>query len=193
MKSHRSVKLTVLAIILLLAAAAAVPWRTLAASAKVAPVPGGPKFLMVDATQFRAWRPETTAYLGEGGLMNPGSEGNFYQAGLSLPDNIKITKVVVYFYDNSELDDQDDLVVALWRCDPSTGDHVEMATVASSGAQDQYRNAADTSIIEPMVNQQSYSYYLEVGMPPRGDTLRVAAVRIDYRYRAAQQSSEDNP
>ena len=193
MKSHRSVKLTVLAIILLLAAAAAVPWRTLAASAKVAPVPGGPKFLMVDATQFRAWRPETVAYLTDGGLINPGSEGNFYQAGLSLPDNIKITKVVVYFFDNSELDDQDDLVVALWRYDPATGDHVEMATVASSGAQDQYRNAADTSIIEPMVNQQSYSYYLEVGMPPRGDTLRVAAVRIDYRYRAAQQSSEDNP
>ena len=193
MNSHRLFKLTVLAVLALLAAVAAVPWRSLAASATAAPVPGGPKFLMVDATQFRAWRPETAAYLSNDELINPGSEGNFYQAGLSLPDNIKITKMVVYFYDNRELDDQDDLVVALWRFDPSTGDHVEMATVASSGAQDQYRNAADTSIIEPAVDQQRYSYYVEVGMPPAGDTLRVAAVRIDYRYRAAQQSSEDNP
>jgi hypothetical protein len=97
--------------------------------------------------------------------------------------------MVVYFYDNND----QDLVVALWRFDPSTGDHVEMATVSSSGAQDQYSNAADTSIIEPAVNQQSYSYYVEVGMPPAGSSLRVAAVRIDYSYRGAQQSSQDNP
>ena len=98
--------------------------------------------------------------------------------------------MVIYFSDDNS---EQDLLVALWRFDPSTGDHVEMATVASSGVQGQYLNAADTSIIEPVVNQQRYSYYVEVAMPPAGDTLRVAAIRIDYRYRAAQQSSEDNP
>ena len=190
MNSHRLFKLTVLAVLALLAAVVAVPWRSLAASATAAPVPGGPKFLMVDAHQFRAWRPETAAYLSNDELINPGSEGNFYQAGLSLPDNIKITKMVIYFSDDNS---EQDLLVALWRFDPSTGDHVEMATVASSGVQGQYLNAADTSIIEPVVNQQRYSYYVEVAMPPAGDTLRVAAIRIDYRYRAAQQSSEDNP
>jgi len=49
------------------------------------------------------------------------------------------------------------------------------------------RNAADASINEPAVNQQRYSYYLEVIMPPGGDTLRLAAARIDYKYEDNQQ------
>jgi hypothetical protein len=57
-----------------------------------------------------------------------------------------------------------------------------LATVASSGAQDQYRNAADTSIIEPAVDQQSYSYIIEAGMNAGDSTLRLAGVRIDYGY-----------
>ena len=189
MYNRRLLMLTVLAIVVLLTAAAAVPWRSLAASSPRAPIPGGPQFQMVNAYQFRSYIPGPTADYFNDELINNSPEDRFYQAALTLPDNITLRKMVVYFYDANE----QDLVVALWRFDPSTGNHLEMATVYSSGAEPQYRNAVDLSIIEPAVNQQRYSYYLEVGMPPGGDTLRMAAVRIDYNPRGLQQQSQDYP
>ena len=189
MFNQRLFKLTVLAIIVLLAAATAIPWRSLAASASGAPPPGNLQYQMVNAYQFRPYIPVSTGYYFNDELANPGPEGMFYQAALTLPDNITIRKMVVYFNDNSE----QDLVVALWRFDPSTGSHLEMATVTSAGAQDQYLTAADQSIIEPAVNQKSYSYYIEVGMPPAGSALRVAAVRIDYNNRGIQQQDQNTP
>jgi hypothetical protein len=199
MNNHRLFKLTVLAMVVLLVVAAIVPWRSLAArppqasvggvvgphdpariaaSAPADPVEGGPAFQMVNAFQFRSAFPNRTWDYFNGELFNPGPEDNFYEAALSLPNNVTITGMVVYFYDNSA----QDLIVGLWRFDPSTGNSVEMATVASSDAQDQYRNAADTSIIEPTVDQQSYSYVIEVGMYAGNNTLRLAGVRIDYGY-----------
>jgi hypothetical protein len=98
--------------------------------------------------------------------------------------------MVVYFYDNSDKD----LLVGLWRVDPSTGSQLQMATVASSDAQDQHRNAADTSIIEPLIDQQSYSYIIEVGIQAGSfNSLRLAAVRIDYAYEANLPSIANNP
>jgi hypothetical protein len=195
MNNHRLFKLTVLTIVVLLAAPAAVPWRSLAAipvqdpvgpcdparmaaTAPDPPVPGGPGFQMMNPYQFRSAFPNRTWDYFNGELFNPGPEDNFYEAALLLPNNVTITKMVVYFYDNSDKD----LLVGLWRFDPSTGNNVELATVASSGAQDQYRNAADTSIIEPAVDQQSYSYIIEAGMNAGDSTLRLAGVRIDYGY-----------
>jgi hypothetical protein len=197
MNDHRLFKLSVLIILVLFAIGAGVPWRSfaaqpvqgpvgmrdparIAASAPADPVPGGPGFQMVNAYQFRPAIPDLVEDYFNDELINPGPGGKFYQAALTLPDNVTITRMVVYFYDN----DPQDLVVALWRFDPSTGNHLEMATVASSGAQVQYRNAADTSIIEPAVDQQSYSYYVEAGMPGVGNTVRLAGVRIDFGYQA---------
>lgn len=171
------VRKTKLAVVVLSVVALAVPWRSLAASVIAAPVMGGPKFQMLNAYHFSCAIAGPSRDLFNDELINNGPDDRFYQAGLSLPDNIKINKMVVYFTDNSEKD----LIVALWRFDPSTGSHLEMATVSSWGTQGQYLNAADTSINEPTINQKRYSYYVEVAMPPAGDTLRVAAVRIDYR------------
>ena len=56
-------------------------------------------------------------------------------------------------------------------------------TLLSWGTEDQYRNVTDTSIIEPAVDQQRYSYLVEVGIPPVYADLRLAGVRIDYSYR----------
>ena len=78
---------------------------------------------MVNAFQFRPAFPNGTWDYFNGELINPGPEDNFYEAALSLPDNITITKMVVYFYDNSD----EDLVVGLWRVDPSTGNWLVMA------------------------------------------------------------------
>jgi hypothetical protein len=195
MKNYRKLIRTILAIGLLFAVALAVPWRALAAqlaqvaagprvparivaSAQAEPVPGGPAFQMVNALQFRPATPDLLVHYFNDELVNPGQVGNFYQAALTIPNKIAITKMVVYFYDNS----QADFVVALWRFDPSTGDHLEMATVASSDAQAQYRNVEDVTILEPLIDQQRYSYYIEVGMPSAGSSLRVAAVRLDYGF-----------
>jgi hypothetical protein len=178
MNIHQLFKITTLAIVVLLAVTAAVPWRTQAAPAPAAPVPGGPGFQMVNAYQFRPAFPASTWDYFEGELNNPGPQDSFYEAALSLPNNITITGVVVYFYDNSEKD----LAVGLWRIDPSTGDWIPLAEVGSSGAQDLRRNVADTSIDVPLIDQQNYSYTVEVYIPAAFNTLRLAAVRIDYAY-----------
>jgi hypothetical protein len=209
MNKVRLLKLSVLAIVVLPAVlvAAGVPWRSLAAQLgqgpvgprdpgklaapglTVAPVPGGPRFLMVNASQFRSAFPERGWEFNNGELDNPGPGDNFYEAALTLPDNVKIIRVVVYFYDNSE----QDLVAGLWRSDPTTGNWTALAELASSGAQDAYRHVIDTSIVEPLVDQQRYSYVMEVGMPPAFNTLRLAAVRIDYISRGDQGRIQDTP
>ena len=198
MNTHRLFKITILAIVVLLAISAAVPWRSLAAQpvqesvrlrdsvrmaapAPVAPVPCGPGFQMVNAFQFRTAPPDLLGNFYNDELINPGTLDNFYQAALTLPNNITITGMVVYFCDNNS---EKDYCAAIWRFDPSTGNHLALAELCSSGAQDLYRNLIDTSIVEPVIDQQNYSYYVEVGMPPVGSTLRVAAVRIDYAYTA---------
>jgi hypothetical protein len=180
MHKHRLLKLSAIAVMLLLTGALVIPWQLSAASALAAPVPGGPKFQMVSAYQFHCATADHSGDYSNDELINNGQEGRFYQAALSLPDNIKINKMIVYFSDNSE----QDIIVALWRFDPSNGEHLEMATVSSWGTQGQYLHAADTSVTEPILNQQRYSYYIEVGMPPAGDALRLAAVRIDYSNRS---------
>ena len=207
MNNDRRFKPAVLAIVVLLAAAAAVtsgsaaePPRSglagprnpapAAAPDPAAPVPGGPAFLMVNPFQFRPAFPDCGLEFSDGELDNPGPRDCFYEAALTLPNNIAITKMVVYFYDNSEKE----LLVGLWRVDPSTGDQLQMATVASVDAQDLHRNAADTSILSPLVDQQSYSYIIEVGMPAGSfNALRLAAVRIDYAYEVSLPSVVKNP
>ena len=179
MNSHRFLKLRIVAVILF-TTALLIPVHSFSASAALPAIPGGPKFQMVNAHQFIPYRPETTTYVWNDELVNPGSEDNFNQAALSLPDHIKINKMVVYFYDNNP---DKGFCAALWRFDPATGDHLALAELCTidGDALDQYRTAVDTSIVEPWVDQQRYSYYLEVFVQPAGDTVRIGAVRIDYR------------
>jgi hypothetical protein len=189
MRKLRFFMLMVFAIIMLFVMAMAIPHHTVAAPPPVTPVPGGPTFQMLNAHQFTAYIPTVNGIFFNDELVNNESGSMFYQAALSIPNNITVTKMVVYFYDNT----QADLVVALWRFDPATGDHVEMATVASADFLNQYRNAEDATIVDPTVDQQKYSYYVEVGMPPSGSALRVAAVRIDYGYTSSLPVVIKNP
>jgi len=187
MNRNRRILLVVIVAALLATTSAQVPalvagmtWRSAAAPAPDAePVPGGPAFQMVSPFEFRlidsggAW-----AYYG-GGLYNPGPGGAFYAAALTLPNNITITKMVVYFYDNSAIN----LYVTLLRCYTAGLGVDTMAYVASSGTRDTFGNEADESIDYPVVDQQSYSYSIEVSMPPGGGSdLRLIGVRIDYAY-----------
>jgi hypothetical protein len=201
MHTDRLIKITVLTIILMLFAAAIAPWHSSAAQLPQKPigarnpdrmfasapppvtVPGGPKFLMVNPFQFRPAFPSGTSDYFNGELNNPGPEGTFYEAALTLPENVRITKMVVYFYDNND----QDLLVGLWRIDPTTGAWQALAETASFGTSDEYRNVSDTSIINPLIDQQRYSYLVEVGIPPAFNMLRLVAVRIDYTTKGDQQ------
>jgi hypothetical protein len=196
MNNNRRFKPGVLAIVVLLVATAAVTSgsaatppgpngagpRNLAVAAApdlAVPVPGGPDFLMVNPYQFRPAFADCGWEYNNGELDNPGPRDCFYEAALTLPNDVTITRMVAYFYDNQE----QDVLVGLWRVNPSTGEWSAMAGIASEGAQDQYRNAVDKSIVEPVIDQRSYSYLVEVGMPAAFNALRLAGVRIDYAYK----------
>jgi len=96
-----------------------------------------------------------------------------------VPNNVTITKMVVYFYDNSVAYP---IIVFLYRNNPAAGSYLEMAGIQTAGAQPQYRSSAQTSITEPVVDQQSYTYSLMVWIEAGGNQLRLAGVRIDYAY-----------
>jgi hypothetical protein len=184
----------------LLAAASALTWRSVAApaaqepvpggrerqgdpaaaSAPQAPVPGGPAFVMLDPCAFRPMYPTTEwDYYEDWQLYNPGAYTSGYLANLVLPNNVTITQMVVYFYDNFT-DGQ--IIVHLYRNDPASASWVDVATVVTAGAQPQYRSSAQTSITQPVVDQQSYTYSLSVGIAPGGNQLRLTGIRIDYAY-----------
>jgi len=59
-----------------------------------------------------------------------------------------------------------------------------MAVVSSSGYSAVYSYAETASIVNPVVDQQSYSYLLEVTLPPSLE-LRLVGMRIDYAYAAS--------
>lgn len=146
-----------------------------------APVPGGPGFLMVNPFQFVSAFADRSWSQDNGQLFNPGPEDNFYEAALTLPNRVTITQMVLYYYDNSSKD----LLASLWRIDPSIAGSeswTEMATVGTLNALDQMQYGTDTSINTAVIDQQNYSYVVEVGIPAGDNTLRLAGVRIDYVY-----------
>lgn len=150
-----------------------------AAAAPDAPVPGGPAFQMVSAFQFKPrWSSNAWDYQGLD-LYNPGPGTSYFDASFSLPNNVVITGLVVYYYDNTSAHD---LTVWLYRGDVATGAFDFMADVSTSGAVEQYRNASDTTINLAGVDQQSYSYLMTVEIPGAGSSLRLTGVRIDYAY-----------
>lgn len=195
MNHWRRIALVLTAVAVLVAAASALAWRSAAAPAAQppppaglespanpaaqnpdVPVPGGPAFLMISGFQFKPrWMGTTWDYQGLD-LHNPGAGTSYLDASFSLPNDVVITGMVVYYYDNSA----SDLAVWLYRGDVSTGNFAFMADASSSGAMDQYRNVSDTTIDLPAVDQQSYSYIVTVEMPPAGNSLRLVGVRIDY-------------
>jgi hypothetical protein len=140
-------------------------------------IPGGPGFQMVSALQFKPWHPETAWDFYYLDLYNPGTEFGSYSAALTLPNNITITRMVVYFYDNSV----NDLNVLIWFGN-QTGGWGQLVNVWSSGAYDGYRTVIDDTIDFPDVDQQSYSYVIEARITADSTNLRLAGVRIDYAF-----------
>jgi hypothetical protein len=111
-------------------------------------------------------------------LVNPDASDHYYEAPVSLPNGATITKFVVWYYDNNAtLDMSADL--ALVSVDATHG--TSMANVTSSGASTGNRYGQITTISNATIDLQSYSYFVQVYLPPSAN-LGVLAFRIDYQY-----------
>jgi hypothetical protein len=141
-------------------------------------VPDGPGFLMVSSFSFRPWSLSYPYAYSSADLYNSGSEVDFYESPLNLPNKITLTKLVVYFLDNS---DPFDIEVYLRRLS-GNGSYEVLAEGYSTGSSDLYRTLELTEISFPEINQQYYSYNVEVALPPTSD-IRLVSIRLDYAPR----------
>lgn len=145
-------------------------------------VPGGPGFIMIHPTAFvPMYSTQEYAFnIGGGALYNTGSSDSYYEAAVNLPHGAKITKVVVYYYDNSPTKDVWVLLAAI-----SMDDSIlpAMAWFESSGADSNNRVMENTTISPDIIDNQSYAYWIEVGLPGGQSTnLMIRGIRIDFSY-----------
>jgi hypothetical protein len=192
MHRYSRLKLAAIAIIVLVAAASAVAWRSVAAQPAEDPkgslrkpsnaaelsalVPGGPGFYAISAFEFTP--PITNwAWLYEGPELCANTEPRTFDAPVSLPNGATVTKLIVYFWDSSA----HDLTLTLYGL-PFDGSAVEHMAVASASSSTGYGFAESTEIFSPVIDQQANAYYVEVFFPSGGCDLRLRGVRIDYTY-----------
>jgi len=204
MNRNRRLSLAVLLAVMLLAAASAVTWRSVAAqpgngpraglerpgnpAGEAAPlpdepVPGGPGFAMHSSVAFRPSSPATDWAYGSRQLYNPGAAPGTYYSSPSLPNGATITKIVVYYYDNCP---GADLIVDLLACGQAGEICDGMAAAGSWDAVGGYGYGEDSTVSLPLVDQQSCAYIVQVQLPEGcGSNLRFVSVRIDYVFEAS--------
>jgi hypothetical protein len=145
-------------------------------------VPGGPGFIMVSVFDFKPYYQNmfnTWEYLGPQ-VHNPGDSADTYLvAGLTLPHDATITKLTLYYLDNSGARN---LGLSLTK-NTGTGSSYIMATLVTDGTAVAYRTLSTTGIIDSTVDNQNNSYSLYLTLPPDpGSVLIVSNVRVDYEY-----------
>ncbi len=155
--------------------------QTLQATGTNAAVPGGPGFIMIHPTAFIPMLSEWEyAFASGGALYNPATLGHYYEAALNLPHGAKITKVVVYYYDNSSTSDLWAILAAISMDEPVLPN---LATLSTSGAEANNRVMEDTTISPDIIDNQSYASWIEVGIPGgQATSLMIRGIRIDYSY-----------
>lgn len=191
MSRRRSLKPIVVAAIVVLAAIAVLAWHGVAAladrvagieesqadaPAPSAPVPGGPGFHAESAFAFRPYDPGPNYSYSGAELYNPTGQDRAYEAPVSLPNGATITKLVAYYYDNAA----SDLHVAMAHIALDGSGTANMATV-NPGGQPGYTHVETTSISYATVDQQNYSYVVQVTLPATFN-VRLVGIRIDYMY-----------
>lgn len=145
------------------------------------PVPGGPGFVSLSAA---AIIPRSSLYSYDfygmalyysGGQGIPSAE---FMGAIPLPNGATITQFVVYYYDNSSIND---IYAILMRTALDSMNGEVMASINSSGAVDGVRSGENTVIANPIIDQQSYSYLVDLILPADID-VRLAGIRVDYSY-----------
>jgi len=144
-------------------------------------VPGGPGFIMISPFDFKPAQPSYVWSYGGGGngLYNPSASTAIFVTGLTLPHNATLTKLTLYYKDSHV---SKDFAIILYKGD-GVSVLVPMATLETSGEAIAYRYMSTTEIIDSVVDNQNYSYFLYVWFPPDAvETIMLTNVRIDYAY-----------
>ena len=145
------------------------------------PIPDGPGFIMVSPFDFRPYSSTTPWEFGAMPyLFNPSTTLDaVLEAGLTLPHGATITKVTLYFEDNSATNMS--LFLNMSEID---GYVTRIATIETAGAQAGYQSvSAPTNINYNVVDNKISSYYLELVLPANSlSNLELMNVRIDYAY-----------
>lgn len=147
-------------------------------------VPGGPGFIMVSAHDFNSLSNTIEMSFSMGAnLRNPSpTEDGNYSTGLTLPHGATITKVTLYYRDN---DATENMIVSLSRTFGG-GQSGNSAILSTSDSVPSFRFLSQTTILYPVIDNQSYSYYLTLHLPADTfSTLLFTSVRIDYGYTAS--------
>lgn len=141
-------------------------------------IPGGPGFVSTSGYAFYPRSGSGEVEYLQGFVWNPlPTTDQYFMAPVNLPNGATITKVVIYYYDNSI----DDLIVYLQRI-PLVSGIETMATVVSSEYSG-YGWAQTEVINNPEIDLQNYAYYLVVYLKGGNDwTLSLSGVRVDYGY-----------
>jgi hypothetical protein len=144
-------------------------------------VPGGPGFVSLSAAAFTPYEADYEVYFYGTNIYNPNPAFDAkYVAPISLPNGATITKFVAFYVDNSTGGD----ISATLKEAPFNSDVGNwIATVSSSGNYPVYRSSSVEPINTPVIDQQQYSYYIEVVLPPSPNIdVKFSGVRVDYSY-----------
>ena len=139
---------------------------------------GGPGSYSQSVFAFQPYPNQAVPYLFSGRtLVNPDTITHYYEAPVNLPHGATITRFVVWYMDNNT----SNLWAALARASLDEATLNQIGYVASSGADAYVRYSQDLTITDPVVDNENYFYWVEVGLPPNA-TVGILSFRIDYQY-----------
>jgi hypothetical protein len=142
------------------------------------PVPGGPGFVSLSPAAFKPIDPNyPIAFFGTN-IYNPNDNTASYLAPISLPNGATVTKFVAYYVDNITWGE----LFAMLAAAPFDGANEDQIAMLTSWGDDlSYRYTEIIPNDSPVINQQIYSYYVLIGLPPTIQ-VKLAGVRVDYAY-----------
>ena len=142
------------------------------------PVPGGPGFISVSTFGFKPQDPTMDLSYSTTRMFNDGVTSGLYFAPVNLPDGASLTHVLFFYYDTVVADNMHFYLLRVNMFDGSTEQVARVFADSSTGYA-----YVESAIFRPTVDNQLYSYILEVGIPSGFDKeLSLINVRIDYSY-----------
>ncbi len=109
-----------------------------------------------------------------------------FAAPVHLPEGVTMTEFSVTLYDNDPSGDYP--YCSLFRTSPSPTDGTEsselLATIVYNGNSSNNQNLINSSIINPIIDNENYGYYVFCGIWFKGTPHAIHNARITYTYTA---------
>ena len=137
-----------------------------------------PKPLTIGCSAFVPWSDQYDWEIATEGIRNRASlESQNYYAPVLLPDGVTINKVTLIGYKDDELAV---MRVQLWRADWSEGTTLMAEAVAPNWGDN--GSISDTSITEPVVDNDNYFYGVMVELDPNDsiNDVRLHGVQVHW-------------